>query len=51
MRADGTNTLAIAVWNENRSPDGLGRVTLQRYGNLATSLRIGDVASPGYPPA
>jgi beta-galactosidase len=51
VRADGRNTLAIAVWNEDRSPGGLGQVTLQRYANLATGLRIPDVASPGYRPA
>jgi beta-galactosidase len=51
VRADGANTLAIAVWNEGRAPGGLGRVSLWRYANLATSLRIADVASPGYRPA
>jgi beta-galactosidase GanA len=51
VRANGRNTLAIAVWNEDRSPGGLGRITLQRYANLATGLRIPDVASPGYRPA
>jgi beta-galactosidase len=51
VRANGRNTLAIAVWNEGRSGGGLGRVTLQRYANLATSLRVPDVVSPGYRPA
>jgi beta-galactosidase GanA len=48
VRADGENTLAIAVWNEDRAAGGLGRVTLQRYANLATSLRVADVPSPPY---
>ena len=46
VRAAGTNTLAIAVWNEDRAKAGVGAVRLQRYANLATSLRIPDVASP-----
>jgi hypothetical protein len=50
VRANGQNTLAIAVWNEGRSTGGLGTVRLQRYTNLATSLRIPDVASPPYRP-
>lgn len=48
LRADGTNTLAIAVWNEDASSGGLGEVRLQQYANLATSLRVTDVSSPGY---
>jgi hypothetical protein len=50
VRANGVNTLAIAVWNEGRSTGGLGTIRLQRYANLATSLRIADVASPPYRP-
>jgi Beta-galactosidase jelly roll domain len=49
LRADGRNTLAIGVWDQDASTGGLGRVTLQRYANLATSLRVSDVSSPGYP--
>ena len=48
VRPNGTNTIAIAVWNTDGSTGGLGAVSLDRYTNLATSLRIGDVTSPGY---
>jgi beta-galactosidase len=48
LRPDGSNTLAIAVWNEDAGSGGLGQVSLQRYANLATALRVGDVHSPGY---
>ena len=48
LRARGQNTLAIAVWNEDASSGGLGRVSLEGYGNYATSLRVRDVDSPGY---
>ncbi|MBV9944677.1 MAG: beta-galactosidase [Solirubrobacterales bacterium] len=48
LRPDGTNTLAIAVWNEDAGSGGLGQVRLQRYANLSTSLRVTDVYSPGY---
>ena len=47
LRTGGRNTIAIAVWNEDSAGGGLGRVTLQRYANLATSLRASDVPSPG----
>jgi beta-galactosidase GanA len=48
MRADGTNTVAIGVWNQDATTGGLGAVSLQRYANLATSLRVQNVRSPGY---
>lgn len=48
LHARGQNTLAIAVWNEDASSGGLGRVSLEAYGNYATSLRVRDVDSPGY---
>ncbi len=50
LRTDGTNTLAIGVWNQDNQTGGLGAVSLERYANLATSLRVGDVFSPGYDP-
>jgi beta-galactosidase GanA len=40
LRTDGRNTIAIAVWNTDTRTGGLGRVTLDRYGNHATSLRV-----------
>ncbi len=48
LRPDGTNTIAIGVWNQDAATGGLGAVDLQRYANLATSLRVNDVYSPGY---
>jgi beta-galactosidase GanA len=48
LRADGTNTVAIGVWNQDATTGGLGTVGLQRYANIATSLRVRDVYSPGY---
>ena len=36
------------MWDQDASTGGLGRVTLQRYANLATSFRVSDVGSPGY---
>ncbi len=50
LRADGTNTIAIAVWSEDATTGGLGKVSLERYASLASSLRVRDVASPGYDP-
>jgi NPCBM/NEW2 domain/NPCBM-associated, NEW3 domain of alpha-galactosidase len=50
LRTDGVNTLAIGVWNEDDSTGGLGAVSLDRYANLASSLTVRDVRSPGYRP-
>ncbi len=43
LRTDGSNTIAIAVWNQDASTGGLGTVRLEPYANLATSLRVTDV--------
>jgi beta-galactosidase GanA len=48
LRTDGTNTIAIAVWNLDSSTGGLGQVSLTNYGSYASSLRVGPVFSPGY---
>ena len=48
LRTDGTNTIAIAVWNLDSSTGGLGQVALTNYGSFASSLRVGPVFSPGY---
>jgi beta-galactosidase GanA len=48
LRTDGRNTIAIAVWNLDGSTGGLGQVSLTSYGSYASSLKVADVASPGY---
>jgi beta-galactosidase len=46
LRTDGRNTLAIAVWNEDATTGGLGKVALEQYGNLLTSQSYRPIASP-----
>lgn len=48
LRPNGENTIAIAVWNADASTGGLGEVSLTVLGNVSSSLRVSDVASPGY---
>jgi beta-galactosidase len=48
LRTDGRNTLAIAVWNEDTTTGGLGKVTLEQYGNHTTSQTYRPIASPAY---
>ena len=48
LRPNGTNTIAIAVWNTDATSGGLGTVSLESYGSQASPLRVGAVASPGY---
>jgi Beta-galactosidase jelly roll domain len=48
LRTDGSNTIAIAVWNLDSSTGGLGQVSLTNYGSYASSLTVGPVFSPGY---
>ncbi len=48
LRTNGTNTLAIAVLSEDSATGGLGKISLERYANLASSLRVRPVHSPGY---
>jgi beta-galactosidase GanA len=50
LRPNGTNTIAIAVWSLDGSTGGLGQVSLEPYANLASSLAVSDVGSPGYQP-
>lgn len=47
LRAHGANTIAIASWS-TASGGGLGKVSLVVQGNTTTSLKIEDVAAPGY---
>ncbi|MFD0524474.1 beta-galactosidase [Paractinoplanes durhamensis] len=48
LKTDGRTTIAIAVWNLDGSTGGLGQVSLTNYGSYASSLKVHDVASPGY---
>ncbi len=48
LRTDGSNTIAIAVWNLDSNTGGLGQVSLTNYGSYASSLSVGPVDSPGY---
>jgi beta-galactosidase GanA len=48
LKTDGSNTIAVAVWNLDSSTGGLGQVSLTNYGSYASSLRVGAVFSPGY---
>lgn len=48
LRPRGKNSIAIAVWNTDASTGGLGRVSLQNYGSVASSLKVADVTSPHY---
>ena len=47
LRHQGTNTIALAVWSDDATTGGLGEVSVEALANAATSVRIGDVASPG----
>jgi beta-galactosidase GanA len=46
---NGTNTIAIAVWN-TQGGGGLGRVSLVDLGSYRSPLKVGLVSSPGYRP-
>ena len=48
LRADGRNTLALAVWSPVAGQGGLGQVSLVARGNYASGLRIGGVPAPGF---
>ena len=48
LNPHGRNTIALAVWNLDSSTGGLGDVSLTNYGSYASSLNVGQVASPGY---
>ncbi len=48
LNPHGRNTIALAVWNLDGSTGGLGEVSLTNYGSYASSLKVGQVASPGY---
>ncbi len=50
LNPNGTNTIAIAVWNLDGSTGGLGTVSLTNYGSYASSLRVSQNDSPAYDP-
>jgi beta-galactosidase GanA len=43
LRHQGQNTIALAVWSDDASTGGLGRVDLEPLGNTTTSIRVGDL--------
>jgi hypothetical protein len=48
LKTDGSNTIAIAVWNLDGTTGGLGKISLTDYGSYASSLRVNPVDSPRY---
>jgi beta-galactosidase GanA len=48
LKTNGTNTIAIAVWNTDGSTGGLGTVSLESLGSHASPLRVAAVKSPQY---
>jgi beta-galactosidase GanA len=45
---NGTNTIAIAVWNTDASTGGLGAVSLESFGSFASPVQVSTVDSPRY---
>ncbi|MEN3360391.1 MAG: hypothetical protein V7637_4373 [Mycobacteriales bacterium] len=50
LRAQGPNTIALAVWSDDATTGGLGLVSLEPLANVATSTRVRDVSSPAWHP-
>jgi beta-galactosidase GanA len=50
LNPNGSNTIAIAVWNLDGSTGGLGAVSLTSYGSYTSSLRVAQNESPRYDP-
>jgi hypothetical protein len=50
LNPNGSNTIAIAVWNLDGSSGGLGTVSLTNYGSWASSLTVAQNDSPAYDP-
>ena len=48
LKTNGSNTIAIAVWNTDGSTGGLGDVSLESFGSYASSLHASTVDSPRY---
>jgi beta-galactosidase GanA len=50
LNPNGSNSIAIAVWNLDGSTGGLGTVELTNYGSYASSLAVAQNDSPRYDP-
>jgi beta-galactosidase GanA len=48
LKPNGTNSIAIAVWNTDGSTGGLGSVSLESFGSYASALQVSTVDSPRY---
>ncbi|HEY3631543.1 MAG TPA: beta galactosidase jelly roll domain-containing protein, partial [Jatrophihabitantaceae bacterium] len=48
LKPNGTNSIAIAVWNTDGSTGGLGNVSLESFGTYASPLSVSTVDSPRY---
>ena len=48
LKPNGTNTIAIAVWNSDGTTGGLGAVSLESFGSYASPLQVATVDSPRY---
>ena len=45
LNPDGTNSIAIAVWNLDGSTGGLGKVSLTNYGSYASPLTVAQTTA------
>jgi hypothetical protein len=50
LNPNGSNSIAIAVWNLDGSTGGLGKVSLTNYGSYASPLTVAQNDSPAYDP-
>ena len=48
LKPNGSNSIAIAVWNTDASSGGLGNVSLESFGSYASPLQVSTVDSPRY---
>jgi beta-galactosidase GanA len=48
LKPNGSNTIAIAVWNTDASTGGLGTVSLESLGTSASALQVANVDAPRY---
>ena len=50
LNPNGSNSIAIAVWNLDGSTGGLGKVSLTNYGSYTSPLMVAQNDSPRYDP-
>ncbi|MBO0870379.1 MAG: beta galactosidase jelly roll domain-containing protein, partial [Micromonosporaceae bacterium] len=50
LNPNGSNSIAIAVWNLDGSTGGLGQVSLTNYGSYTSPLTVAQNDSPAYSP-